>query len=70
MADRAGFEALVPVARWKGFGGKTNFNGDSFESYTWAAGLAGATQQAAVFSTSHVPTGVAFPSRPGRRRSF
>jgi hypothetical protein len=27
MADRAGIEALVPVARWKGFGGKTNFNG-------------------------------------------
>src|SRR5271165_3568801 len=24
-ADRAGFEALVPVARWKGFGGTTNF---------------------------------------------
>jgi dimethylsulfone monooxygenase len=29
-ADRAGFEALVPVARWKGFGGKTNFNGTCF----------------------------------------
>ena len=35
-ADRAGFEALVPVARWKGFGGKTNFNGTCFETYTWA----------------------------------
>jgi FMNH2-dependent dimethyl sulfone monooxygenase len=41
MADRAGIEALVPVARWKGFGGKTNFNGTCFETYTWAAGLAG-----------------------------
>jgi hypothetical protein len=38
MADRAGIEALVPVARWKGFGGKTNFNGTCFETYTWAAG--------------------------------
>jgi dimethylsulfone monooxygenase len=56
MADRAGIEALVPVARWKGFGGKTNFNGTCFETYTWAAGLAAATRQAAVFSTSHVPT--------------
>ena len=56
MADRAGIEALVPVARWKGFGGKTNFNGACFESYTWAAGLAASTRQAAVFSTSHVPT--------------
>lgn len=24
-ADRAGFEALVPVARWRGFGGATDF---------------------------------------------
>ncbi|HEX6512294.1 MAG TPA: LLM class flavin-dependent oxidoreductase [Chloroflexota bacterium] len=55
-ADRAGFEALVPIARWRGFGGKTNFNGSNFETYTWAAGLGGVTQHAAVFSTSHVPT--------------
>jgi hypothetical protein len=25
------FEALVPVGRWKGFGGVTNFNGAGFE---------------------------------------
>jgi hypothetical protein len=25
MADCAGIEALVPVARWKGFGGKTKW---------------------------------------------
>src|ERR1043166_4984971 len=55
VADRAGIEALVPVARWKGFGGKTNFNGTCFETYTWAAGLAAATRQVAVFSTSHLP---------------
>jgi alkanesulfonate monooxygenase SsuD/methylene tetrahydromethanopterin reductase-like flavin-dependent oxidoreductase (luciferase family) len=55
-ADRAGFEALVPVARWKGFGGPTNFNGSAFETYTWAAGLAAATQQISLFSTSHVLT--------------
>ncbi|HLG74094.1 MAG TPA: LLM class flavin-dependent oxidoreductase [Chloroflexota bacterium] len=56
QADLGGFEALVPIARWRGFGGATNFNGTCFETYTWAAGLAGVTQQAAVFSTSHVPT--------------
>ena len=56
MADRAGLEALVPVARWRGFGGPTNFNGASFETYSWAAGLGAATDHAAVFSTSHVPT--------------
>jgi alkanesulfonate monooxygenase SsuD/methylene tetrahydromethanopterin reductase-like flavin-dependent oxidoreductase (luciferase family) len=56
LADAAGFEALVPVARWRGFGGITNFNGACFETFTWAAGVGGATERAAVFATSHVPT--------------
>lgn len=56
LADEAGIEALVPVARWKGFGGPTNYNGQSFETYTWAAGLGAQTERAAVFATSHVPT--------------
>ena len=56
MADTAGFEALVPVARWRGFGGVTNFNGACYETFTWAAGVGGATDRAAVFATSHVPT--------------
>ncbi|MFS3136159.1 hypothetical protein ACLRDC_12365 [Gluconacetobacter sacchari] len=43
VADRAGIEALVPVARWAGLGGPTNFNGRNFETYTWAAGLAAVT---------------------------
>jgi alkanesulfonate monooxygenase SsuD/methylene tetrahydromethanopterin reductase-like flavin-dependent oxidoreductase (luciferase family) len=55
-ADRAGIEAMVPVARWKGFGGSTNFNHRTFETYTWAAGLAQATERIAIFATSHVPT--------------
>src|SRR2546428_22525 len=55
-ADQAGIEAMVPVARWKGFGGPTNFNGSCYETYTWAAGLGAMTRQTAVFSTSHVPT--------------
>lgn len=54
-ADQAGFEALVPVGRWKGFGGLTDFNGDSFEVYTWAAGLAEATSYSCVLATAHVP---------------
>ena len=40
MADAAGFEALLPVGRWKGYGGETNFNNRTFESLTWAAGIA------------------------------
>lgn len=56
IADEAGMEALVPIARWKGFGGSTDFNGAAFETYTWAAGLAAATERIALFSTSHVLT--------------
>ncbi len=55
-ADAMGFEALVPVGRWRGFGGETNFAGASFETYSWAAGLAEATERIMVFATSHVPT--------------
>jgi dimethylsulfone monooxygenase len=56
LADEMGFEALVPVGRWRGFGGKTNFNGPGFETYSWAAGIAALTKNSCVFSTSHVPT--------------
>jgi alkanesulfonate monooxygenase SsuD/methylene tetrahydromethanopterin reductase-like flavin-dependent oxidoreductase (luciferase family) len=55
-ADRAGFEALIPVARWKGMGGRTNFNHRNFETFTWAAGLSAVTERISVFATFHVPT--------------
>jgi dimethylsulfone monooxygenase len=56
VADRYGYEALVPVARWRGFGGDSNFNGTNFETYTWAAALGQATDDICVLTTSHVPT--------------
>ena len=56
LAERAGFEGAVPVARWRGFEGASNPWGHSFETYTWAAGLAAATKRIAVFSTSHILT--------------
>jgi dimethylsulfone monooxygenase len=55
-ADEAGFDALVPVARWKGFGGDTNFNDRSFETFTWAAAVAAVTSRIQVLATVHVPT--------------
>jgi dimethylsulfone monooxygenase len=55
-ADRLGMEAMVPVGRWTGFRGNTNFNGVCFETYTWAAGLAQATEDIGIFTTTHVPT--------------
>jgi dimethylsulfone monooxygenase len=56
MAEKAGFEAAVPVARWRGFEGASNPWGESFETYTWAAGLASVTSRIGIFSTSHVLT--------------
>jgi alkanesulfonate monooxygenase SsuD/methylene tetrahydromethanopterin reductase-like flavin-dependent oxidoreductase (luciferase family) len=55
MADRAGFEFFLPIARWKGFGGEVNSRECSFETLTYAAALAGVTERIAVFSTVHVP---------------
>ncbi|MCA1646872.1 MAG: LLM class flavin-dependent oxidoreductase [Chloroflexi bacterium] len=55
LADEIGLEALVPIARWKGYGGDSNPNGSSFESITWACGLLGATRRIGVFATIHVP---------------
>jgi alkanesulfonate monooxygenase SsuD/methylene tetrahydromethanopterin reductase-like flavin-dependent oxidoreductase (luciferase family) len=56
MGEEMEFEALVPVGRWRGFGGATNFNGAGFECFTWAAGQAAQTEKAGIFVTSHVPT--------------
>jgi dimethylsulfone monooxygenase len=39
-----------------GFGGKTNFNGTCFKTYTWASAISAITDQISVLSTSHVPT--------------
>lgn len=55
MADKAGFEALLPVARWRGYGGPTNFNHRTFETYNWAAAVAAITDYSCIFATSHVP---------------
>ena len=55
-AEAAGIEAMIPVARWRGMGGKVNFNHRNFETFSWAAGLAAVTSKIAVFATFHVPT--------------
>lgn len=55
MADRAGLEFFLPIARWKGYGGETNGRERSFETFTFAAALAGVTQRIALFATVHVP---------------
>ena len=55
LGDKAGIEFILPIARWKGYGGETNARGTSFETLTHAAGLAALTRSIAIFSTVHVP---------------
>ena len=55
MADAAGMEVLLPVGRWKGYGGPTNFNNRTFETFTWAAGISAKTQHCAIIATAHAP---------------
>jgi FMNH2-dependent dimethyl sulfone monooxygenase len=55
MADEAGIEFMLPVGRWKGYGGETDYQGSTLETVTWAAGLLAATQRLTVFATVHAP---------------
>jgi alkanesulfonate monooxygenase SsuD/methylene tetrahydromethanopterin reductase-like flavin-dependent oxidoreductase (luciferase family) len=55
MADKCGIDFLLPIARWKGYGGETDFQGTTFETITWATGLLAATKHLTVFGTVHVP---------------
>jgi FMNH2-dependent dimethyl sulfone monooxygenase len=54
-ADRIGFDAVIPVARWRGFGGEANLSSRSFEPFTWATALLARTERVQVFATVHVP---------------
>ena len=55
IADVAGLDFFLPIARWAGFGGETKSREWSFETFTWAAGLAALTKEISIFSTVHVP---------------
>lgn len=56
--DRAGYEAIVPFARWKGYikDKPNHVSGEVLDPFTWAAAIAQATRQAGIFVTSHAPT--------------
>ncbi len=55
MADDAGIDFMLPIGRWKGYGGDTDLHGDSLETITWATGLLGKTERITVFGTVHAP---------------
>ena len=54
-ADRIGLDAIIPIARWRGYGGSSNLGERSFETFTWATGLLANTKRIQVFATVHVP---------------
>jgi len=56
-AERAGFEAIIPVARWRSPSTTADAAAHrSFETFTWAAGVAACTETIQVFATFHIPT--------------
>lgn len=55
LADDAGLDFLLPIGRWKGYGGKSDYAGTSFETITWAAALLAATKRINIFGTVHAP---------------
>jgi len=55
MADEAGIDFLLPIGRWKGYGGETDYQGATLETMTWACGLLASTRRVTVFGTVHAP---------------
>ena len=55
LADNAGLDFLLPLGRWRGYGGKTDHNGGVMETLSWAAGVLACTRNIMAFSTVHVP---------------
>lgn len=55
LADEAGIDFLLPIGRWKGYGGDSDFHGTTLETVTWACGLLAATKRITIFGTVHAP---------------
>ena len=53
IADEAGIDFLLPIARWIGYGGETNFHEGVLDPTTWAAGLLANTKRISIFATIH-----------------
>jgi FMNH2-dependent dimethyl sulfone monooxygenase len=55
LADQAGIEFMLPIGRWKGYGGDADYQGETWETVTWACGLLAKTERLIVFGTVHAP---------------
>ncbi|MGA1838741.1 LLM class flavin-dependent oxidoreductase [Herbiconiux sp. 11R-BC] len=54
-AEKMDFEAIVPVLRWKGYGGEHNPHSDVYDTLTWAAAVGAVTEKARIFATVLMP---------------
>ena len=53
IADEVGIDFLLPIARWIGYGGATNFHEGVLDPTTWASGILAQTKRLVVFATIH-----------------
>ena len=53
MLDAAGIDFMLPIARWIGYGGETDFHHSVLEPMTWATALLASTERLTVFATMH-----------------
>ena len=53
IADEVGIDFLLPIARWIGYGGVTNFHEGVLDPVTWAAGLLANTSRISLIATIH-----------------
>jgi FMNH2-dependent dimethyl sulfone monooxygenase len=54
-AERAGFDAVIPLAKWRNTPRLTPELDRVFDTFTWAAAVASVTERIQVFATFHVP---------------
>ena len=56
MAENAGLEFILPIARWHGYdGSEVTTQEATLETITWAGGLLASTERLCVFGTVHAP---------------
>lgn len=53
LADEVGIDFMLPIARWVGYGGDTNFHGGVLDPVALAAALLAQTKRLFVFATIH-----------------
>ncbi|GAA2351500.1 LLM class flavin-dependent oxidoreductase [Saccharopolyspora halophila] len=53
LADRTGIDFILPIARWIGYQGSSEFHHSVLEPIPWAAALLAATSRVSIFTTVH-----------------